>query len=194
MARFSVPMWRWRIFPVREWVTGNWNTLRVQGDGIATSNFSEFDFTQLPVRAFYPCLQLLSVEAFFYHTPVLSWQMLSVRKLCQLIRKLPCRGVWEIEDAGRRPCQHPQVPVGALPRHRGWCFNKSWHCNNIDWQELNVEVSVFATKPIILHGVKLKESAFRELDLPIRWVFVSGWNAILDGCNWKKYCSNITMI
>ena len=25
MARFSVPMWGWRIFPVREWVTGNWN-------------------------------------------------------------------------------------------------------------------------------------------------------------------------
>ena len=35
-------------------------------------------------------------------------------------------------------------------------------------QELNVEVSVFATKPIILHGVKLKESAFRDFDLPLR--------------------------
>ena len=75
----------------------------------------------MPVRAFYPCLQLLSVEAFFYHTPVLSWQMLSVRKLCRLIRKLPCRGVWEIEDAGRRPCQHPPVSARALLGHRGWC-------------------------------------------------------------------------
>ena len=31
-----------------------------------------------------------------------------------------------------------------------------------------MEVSVFANKPVILQGVKLKESAFRDLDLPLR--------------------------
>ena len=65
MARFSVPMWGWRIFPVREWVTGNWNSFWVQGDGITTSNFSEFDFTQLPVRAhFIPVFNFYLLKPF----------------------------------------------------------------------------------------------------------------------------------
>ena len=41
-------------------------------------------------------------------------------------------------------------------------------------QELNVEVSVFANKPVILQGVKLKESAFRDLDLPLRLSLLIG--------------------
>ena len=31
----------------------------------------------------------------------------------------PCREVWGREDAGRCPCQHPQVPAGAIFGHRG---------------------------------------------------------------------------
>ena len=45
----------------------------------------------------------------------------------------------------------------------------------VTWpQELNVEVSVFANKPVILQGVKLKESAFRDLDLPLRLSMLIG--------------------
>ena len=48
-------------------------------------------------------------------------------------------------------------------------------CLPVTWpQELNVEVSVFANKPVILQGVKLKESAFRDLDLPLRLSMLIG--------------------
>ena len=40
--------------------------------------------------------------------------------LCPMPWKcFPCREVWGREDAGRCPCQHPQVPAGAIFGHRG---------------------------------------------------------------------------
>ena len=49
-----------------------------------------------------------------------------------------------------------------------------------------MEVSVFATKPIILHGVKLKESAFRDFDLPLRYFFAFCSKPVHGAIEWLR--------
>ena len=39
----------------------------------------------------------------------------------------------------------------------------------LDTEDLDVSVSVLGGKPIVLTNVKLRESVFREANLPLRW-------------------------